>query len=112
MSTIAAFFGSFGSSSPYALPTSFSYCPTSGNVWPPNVGDSLVTMVSFVIRASAADAATRRRAAARATLMRIVGGFYNGFKLSAPGYRRRLPAMGRIVGMLGPDEREPEDRPS
>src|SRR5262245_15937252 len=98
MSTITAFFGSFGSSSPYALPTSFSYCPTPGKVWPPKVGDSFATIVSFVIRASAADAATSNRAAARAILMRIVADFTTaiGQRRRASGYRyaivRRIQA--------------------
>src|SRR4030095_16800119 len=66
MSTIPEFFGSSGFTSPYALPTSFSYWPTLGHEYPPNVGDSLTVISIFVIRASAA---VRTAPAARATAM-------------------------------------------
>src|SRR5437660_823829 len=56
MSTMIAFLGSVGSSSPNALPCSFSYWPTPGNEKPPKVGDSLVMIWILVIRASTFDA--------------------------------------------------------
>src|SRR5579859_1869850 len=43
-SVMMALRGSFGSTSPYARPISFSYCPTVPNAWPSNVGDSVRVM--------------------------------------------------------------------
>ena len=51
MSTMSAFLGSFGSTSPVARPTSFSYGPTWPNDMPSKVGDSVREMTSDVIRA-------------------------------------------------------------
>src|SRR5919206_90735 len=62
MSTITAFFGSKGSTSPWALPASFSYWPTPGQEKPPKVGDSRIVMSTRVMRASARAAASSEAA--------------------------------------------------
>src|SRR5450432_3005034 len=60
MSTITAFNGSFGSTSPVNVPSIRSYWPTVPKLAPPGVaavlkvGASVVVIVSFVIRACAA----------------------------------------------------------
>src|SRR5262245_419338 len=64
MSTITEFLGSFGSSSPKALPTIFSYWPTPGHEYPPKVGDSLVVIWILVVCASAAGEKTSATTAA------------------------------------------------
>src|SRR5437870_5390955 len=50
---MTAFFGSLGSSSPNAFPTIFSYCPTPGHEYPPNVGDSFAVIWIFLTFACA-----------------------------------------------------------
>src|SRR4051812_19209364 len=54
MSTIIAFFGSFGLTSPKAFPAYFSYWPTPAKEWPPKVGFSWAVIWTLVMRASAA----------------------------------------------------------
>src|SRR5262245_7076070 len=57
MSTMSRFCRSCGSTSPNALPTSFSYWPTPGHEKPPKVGDSVAVISIRVTRASANGAA-------------------------------------------------------
>src|SRR3989442_11269443 len=53
MSVITALRESFGSTSPNAVPSSISYCPTVPNEAPPKAGEVRAVMTSWVIRASA-----------------------------------------------------------
>ena len=53
ISTITALRGSWGSTSPNARPTSFSYWPTAPNDMPSNVGDSTRVITILVMSASA-----------------------------------------------------------
>src|SRR5262245_44100828 len=53
MSWMMALSGSLGSTSPCAMPTIFSNCPTLPKVAPPKVGDSVRVISSLVIRPSA-----------------------------------------------------------
>src|SRR6202020_3656480 len=48
MSVMSAFFGSFGSSVPLAVPRILSYVPTAPNVMPPNVGIWLGAVIAVV----------------------------------------------------------------
>src|SRR5207248_4708998 len=61
-----AFSGSVGSTSANALPAIFSYCPTPGQEYPPNVGlcDATVSMTTLVMRACAGAAGMRQIASA------------------------------------------------
>src|SRR3989442_7383465 len=80
MSTITEFFGSPGLTSPNALPTIFSYCPTPGHEKPPKVGDSVVVIWTLVMRASAAGAASIALAAS--AMFRRRAGFISSSPLS------------------------------
>jgi hypothetical protein len=57
-SVMTAFRGSVGSTSPYARPTSFRYCPTFPKERPSNVGDSTRVISRRVIRLLGAAVAT------------------------------------------------------
>src|SRR6266571_5173659 len=95
MSTITEFFGSPGLTSPNALPTIFSYCPTPGHEKPPNVGDSVVLISILVMRASAAAAASIAPAASTSAMFRGRAGFISSSPLSntsAASRRRALDA--------------------
>src|SRR3954447_6829317 len=61
MSTITAFFGSSGFTSPKAVPTIFSYCPTTGHENPPKAGDweRAASMAILTMRAFAGVASPR-----------------------------------------------------
>src|SRR5713226_4993191 len=73
MSTITAFFGSVGSTSPNALPTIFSYWPTPGQEKPPKVGVSLAVTWVLVMRASAAAAISSVAVETTSAILRRVG---------------------------------------
>ena len=60
MSWMMALCGSFGSTSPYAVPTSFSNWPTEPKLAPPKVGLSTRVMTMRVMRACAAVAAASK----------------------------------------------------
>src|SRR5262245_43015641 len=53
MSWMMALSGSLGSTSPCAMPTIFSNCPTLPKAAPPKVGDSIMVISILVIRPSA-----------------------------------------------------------
>src|SRR6266705_1781851 len=84
MSTITAFLGSAGLTSPYAVPMIFSYCPTPGHEKPPKVGfwESPGSTTTFVMRASAAEAASIAPAASMSAMFIRCAGFISSSPLS------------------------------
>src|SRR5258706_144080 len=75
MSTMSRFWRSCGLTSPNALPTTFSYCPTFGHENPPKVGgcERAVSISILVMRASAGDAANNAAASDTAKAMLKAG---------------------------------------
>src|SRR3954471_9961601 len=72
MSTISRFWRLCGLTSPNALPTIFSYCPTPGHVKPPKVGDSVAVISMRVMRASASGGAMSPAAASASRVLLFV----------------------------------------
>src|SRR6266853_2661577 len=104
ISTITEFLGSAGFTSPYAVPMIFSYCPTPGHEKPPKAGfwESVLSTTIFVMRASAAGAASIAPAASARAMFTRRAGFISSSPLStsntsALARRAALIAVAAVV---------------